>query len=863
MKKIVMLALFLLILSLCAEKMIHKTLPNGMELVVKENFGNNSIGYYCFVKTGSADEGKYLGDGLSHYLEHLVSGGTTEFKTEKEIQARQKEIGAGVNAYTNSRMTCYHIMADKGYSDEIRKMLLENIFHTILTKEEYEREKDVIIKEFVYRVATPKARLRQRADVVSFMDAHNKYQVIGYVDQFKKVRHEELKDYYQKRYKPNNMIFVAAGNFKAEEEFAKLEKELSVYERGTITPEYLPQERQRPGNLKFVDEFDVKKPSVYLTKVLNRGDYQDFLALELAMEILFAKRKSPVNFLLKEKLNKVNYIWGYFNDNGYYSEPMIRIGFEANDSKELDEIVEIIDAEIERIKRTGITEEQLKEIITSYKANYLLRQPSIDADCNNIGWNMFKYGVPEIHNYKMEQYEKLTAADINRVIKKYLTSNNRVTFYGVPTGTKQNLNEKTQEIAKTEAKKIEISDDLIVFYKQNSAKPIIKAQLSFPVGAIHESKEEVGLIDFLIDMIIKGGSQKYSSMDISDWLENHAVSINYDVLEAGTRIRFTCLKEDFPQLIEMLKDIFKNPVFDNDELVKRKKDYQMSYERSKDYPRTAYTDYRNSILYKGTKGALTSEEKNNIIQSVDQDKLRELYKKFLKSEKFIAGFYGDLTEDEAKKMAKQFTNIIPEEKSDLGEIPYDIQAKNGTYVNKCKFEQVQVDVNYPAPVIGSKDYYVMKVIEAIMGGGFGGRIMTATRVDNNLVYSAWGFASSSKQRGFYRFSGMTSLPNKDRLITTFKDLATKLKEEKVSEKELIASISSYEKLFKTYVTDKNLLNVLSMYELEGLGYDYRDKELAKMKEVTVEDIQRVARKYFKEPAIFVSQPDDEVVRSIE
>ena len=56
---------------------LFKTLPNGMDIAVKENHDNSSVGFYCFVKTGSVNEGRYLGAGISDYLEHVVSGGTT------------------------------------------------------------------------------------------------------------------------------------------------------------------------------------------------------------------------------------------------------------------------------------------------------------------------------------------------------------------------------------------------------------------------------------------------------------------------------------------------------------------------------------------------------------------------------------------------------------------------------------------------------------------------------------------------------------------------------------------------------------------------------------------------------------------
>ncbi|MCK4311318.1 MAG: insulinase family protein [Candidatus Cloacimonetes bacterium] len=91
-KRVLILILFLTVVLLNSHELMQKTLPNGMEIVVKENKLNESIGFYCFVKTGSVNEGKYLGAGISHYLEHIVCRGTTKYRTEDEYEKMLRTI---------------------------------------------------------------------------------------------------------------------------------------------------------------------------------------------------------------------------------------------------------------------------------------------------------------------------------------------------------------------------------------------------------------------------------------------------------------------------------------------------------------------------------------------------------------------------------------------------------------------------------------------------------------------------------------------------------------------------------------------------------------------------------------------------
>ena len=211
---------FILVISIFtvvnAQKLIQKTLSNGMQVVVKENHTNESVGMYCFVKSGSNHEGEFLGAGVSHYLEHIVSSGTTTKRTEKEYQELQKKIGAYSNAYTTYRTTCYIMQANKQYTKDVLGMISENMQFCTFDSAEIAREIDVIKKEFVMRTTPPRFQMYTANTKAAFINSNYQHEVIGYIEQFSKIKRQNLVDYYNKRYAPNNMVFVAVGDFEAE-----------------------------------------------------------------------------------------------------------------------------------------------------------------------------------------------------------------------------------------------------------------------------------------------------------------------------------------------------------------------------------------------------------------------------------------------------------------------------------------------------------------------------------------------------------------------------------------------------------------------------------------------------------------------
>ena len=592
------------------------------------------------------------------------------------------------------------------------------------------------------------AELRNRDRYVVFQKSNVRYEVIGYIDLFKQLERQDLIDYYNKRYVPNNMVFVAAGDFDAGIMLKKIEDAFKDFPRGNLIPINLPEEPIRPGTLKYVDEFAIEQARGHITKVLKPSDYKDFIPLDMAMEILFAKRSSKIPYKIVEELKLANWIYGYFNEGGGFPEPMLKIIFECDEPSQLDEVVKVIDTEIANVLKEGITQEQIDEVINRYKAEHLLRVPTISQDCNQIGWDMIVYGVPDIYETKLSQFEKLTPSDVEMVIKKYFTDNNRVIFYGVPEGEKAKLIEKEKQIVKTEIEKIELTDNTILLYKQNTTAPIIDGAIYFPVSTEYETLETTGTLEFMLDLLSLGGTKNYSSLDISDWLENHAVKLRTHISFEGLYIYFKCLKADYPQLEKMLIDIMNNPIFEEKEVILAKERRMADYQRSLSKPNVAHRDFRRRVLYKGQRDGVSEEERNNIIQNLTRDDLIKMHKEYFNAQSAIITLFGDLTLEEAKNYAMKLRKNIPNKPINAPKIPLVVPSLDGQFDNPYSFEQCNININFVAPTQNDADFQTMRVIETVLTGA-NGRLHKATREVNDLSYFAYAQYSYTKNFGFF------------------------------------------------------------------------------------------------------------------
>ena len=864
MKKQVMFTLVLVIFLgiysfVFGNNILCKTLSNGMQIAVKENHNNNSIGFYCFVKTGSINEGEYLGAGISHYLEHVVAGGSTTYHTEAEYEAMAKEMGAIVNAYTSNNATVFHITVDKQYADQALEILFQQMHACAIDSAEVAREKQVILKEIVMRSTPPRSKMYQRNNELVFPISNRKYPVIGYTELFKTITRDELADYYHKRYVPNNMIFVVAGDFDAEDMFAKVEETFNGLERAQLDPVYLPPQNPRSGTIEYMEEFQIQQPTVFMTTILPSADFEQYPKLIAALDILFGKRQSPIKYKLVEEMQLVNYIYAYVNVSMQMPEGMITIGFEAKDPSKVKEIVSIIDEEIEWYSIVGIEDKDIQNLITRYKANQLLSTPGVDRDCNSIGWNLMMFGVPDSDELFVNAFEQITAKDVMNSIEKYLVPKNRVIFYALPEGAKEMLEQKDELLAeKMQPQKVQISKNLTLIYKNNTEKPIISGVVYIPVSDDYETIETVGTISFMMDLMLKG-SAKFNSLDLTEWREDHAIDLNISTNNYGTYLSFKCLNDDFPKLQEIIIDAFNNPTFSVHEIMLAKERANANYQRSLSNASSIHNEFRCEKLYSEQPEGVSDLKKLEIIQALDQQDLQNIHKNYLKTSKAIVTFFGDLTLDEAEAHAKTFYKNIP--RGEIAGVESHLVVPNieGTFLQEYAFEPVNIDLNCIAPPRDKEsiDHLTASVIIAILNGSRG-RIHKAIRGQNDLAYYGYAQYSSGDDYGFFRLTSQTSIDKKDELVAVLQDQINKLKNEPVSTEEIQSSIDDYYKMIITSIDDNQLPYYMTHYEAIGLGYDYLENMKTYFDKVTPEDIQRVAKEYFAKVAVFISEPNDEV-----
>ena len=212
------------------------TLSNGLTVIVQENHVAPVATVRCFVKnTGSAYEGKNLGAGFSHVLEHVVAGGSTTHHSEKEIEKIVDTFGGATNAFTSTDMTTFFIDCPAKNTMTAIGLMADSMQHITFEPEEFARELKVVRRELADDEVDRQHVLWKLLQQTVYTTHPARHPIIGYLEVLNGTTNQTIIDFYHERYMPNNQVFVVVGDVGTQQVLDEVAKQYAGTPRGRET----------------------------------------------------------------------------------------------------------------------------------------------------------------------------------------------------------------------------------------------------------------------------------------------------------------------------------------------------------------------------------------------------------------------------------------------------------------------------------------------------------------------------------------------------------------------------------------------------------------------------------------------------
>ncbi len=190
------------------------TLPNGLRIVTQEMRESYSASVSVVVGVGSRYEDATTEAGISHFLEHLMFKGTKQRPSTKVISEQVDAVGGYANAYTSNELTDYYIKVPYQHVELAVDVLSDMLRNSKLDAKEIDRERGVVLEEMnVYR-DNPSSYVHNLPPELLWPGHAIARDVIGTEEVIKKVNRATINSYWQRYYRPSNMVLAVAGRVK-------------------------------------------------------------------------------------------------------------------------------------------------------------------------------------------------------------------------------------------------------------------------------------------------------------------------------------------------------------------------------------------------------------------------------------------------------------------------------------------------------------------------------------------------------------------------------------------------------------------------------------------------------------------------
>ncbi len=207
---------------------LKHVLPNGLEIVAECNPQAYSTAVGFFVRAGSRDESDEVA-GVSHFLEHMMFKGTPT-RTADDVNREFDEMGASYNAFTSEEHTVYYAAVLPEYQDRAAQ-LLADILRPSLRVDDFEMEKQVILEEISMYEDQPPFGADEKCRALYFGSHPLARSVLGSAESIKSLSVDAMRDYFCKRYSPQNLVLAAAGCVDFEQLVATADRMCGIWPR--------------------------------------------------------------------------------------------------------------------------------------------------------------------------------------------------------------------------------------------------------------------------------------------------------------------------------------------------------------------------------------------------------------------------------------------------------------------------------------------------------------------------------------------------------------------------------------------------------------------------------------------------------
>jgi predicted Zn-dependent peptidase len=386
-----------------------KTLSNGIRLVMEKMPHVRSVALGVWVDTGSVRESQKE-SGASHMIEHMVFKGT-ERRSSQQIAVEMDAVGGNLNAFTSKECTCYYAKVLDEHLPIACDILSDLVLHATFDPKELKKEKGVVLEEILMTQDSPEDLVAEICNMLFFEGDPLAPPILGTEETVSAFTQKKLLAYRDKHYTPGNLVIACAGSFDEDALTSMCMEKFQL--EGSGGPSSQLKEAYPGGRRVKAINKDIEQVHICLTLPGFARDSQGQYPLAVLSNIVGGSMSSRLFQSIREKRGLAYSVYSYpmsYTTTGSFSF------YAGTGEKQAGEVTKRMLDEIAKIRRKGVTEEELIRCREQLKGSYLMGMETSSAHMNAIGKELLLQKREYREEETLSRIECVTMDDILRIL---------------------------------------------------------------------------------------------------------------------------------------------------------------------------------------------------------------------------------------------------------------------------------------------------------------------------------------------------------------------------------------------------------------------------------------------------------------
>ena len=409
----------------------QETLPNGLQVVMLEDHRAPVVTLQVWYQVGSRNERLGI-TGISHLLEHLMFRGTPKYG-QGEFSRLVQGRGGSHNAFTADDHTVYFENVAAPHLDLLLELEADRMANLTLDETSLSAERNIVMEERRMRTADePVADLYEQVSAAAYTAHPYGWPVVGWMGDLEKMTLADVKAYRQLFYAPNNAILILAGDISPEALLPKIKATFGAIPAGAATPKVRSEEPPQRGERRVTLKRPASLPLYVTAYHVPNLKSEDSFPLALLSVVLAGGRSSRLQTSLVERKALVLDADADY-DRSSQDPPLFTLSMRLAPGKRVQDAERALYQEVELLKRKRVSAKELERAKNLVESSFVYGQDSIFYRAMQLGeyatlgdWELILKFIPGIR--------AVSAADLQRVAKTYLSEENRTVGILIPEG---------------------------------------------------------------------------------------------------------------------------------------------------------------------------------------------------------------------------------------------------------------------------------------------------------------------------------------------------------------------------------------------------------------------------------------------